>query len=148
MPLRSTAVWLSLALMPGEPARAQGSPSCLPDNAGLALPQGFCALIVADSVGAARHIAVAPNGDIFIALSGSAGGVLALRDADGDGVAELRERFGPGRGGSGIALRGGYLYFAPNDVVVRYRLGAGTLQPASPPDTIVKGLPSGRSHSA
>jgi hypothetical protein len=41
---------------------------CARGDAGLRLPPGFCAQIVADSVGAARHVAVAPNGDIFVAL--------------------------------------------------------------------------------
>lgn len=43
-------------------------PNCDPDNGGLTLPKGFCALVVADNLGAARHAWVAPNGDLFIAL--------------------------------------------------------------------------------
>lgn len=130
------------------PAAAQRQPSCRSDNAGLTLPPGFCALIVADSVGQARHIAVAADGDIYVAVGGNAGGVLALRDTDGDGVADVRERFGPGKGGSGIVLRGDQLYFATNDAIVRYRRPAGTLRPAGAPDTIVSGLPADRSHQA
>ena len=30
--------------------------TCDPDNGGLKLPQGFCALVVADNLGAARHL--------------------------------------------------------------------------------------------
>ena len=77
------------------PAAAQ-APACRPDNAGLTLAPGFCALIVADSVGRERHLVVLPNGDLFIAVQGQGGGVLALRDTNGDGVADVRERFGPG----------------------------------------------------
>src|SRR5438876_7913679 len=66
---------------------------CDPDNGGITLPQGFCALVVANDVGTARHMAVAPNGDLYVATqtSGrrggpqSGGGVVALHDSDGDG---------------------------------------------------------------
>src|SRR6185503_10592478 len=102
-------------------AYAQRQPVCRPDNAGLKLQPGFCALIVADSVGQARHLVVAPDGDIYVSVAGSTGGVLALRDTSGDGVADVRERFGPGRGGAGIALRGDQLYFATNDAILRYK---------------------------
>src|SRR5687768_15608990 len=85
------------------------APTCAPDNAGLTLPPGFCAQIVADSVGVARHIAVAPNGDLFIALRDTTAAVIALRDADGDGIAEQRQKFGS-RGGTGIAFFDNHLY--------------------------------------
>ncbi|MBI4420248.1 MAG: PQQ-dependent sugar dehydrogenase [Gemmatimonadetes bacterium] len=130
------------------PAAGQAAPACRPDNAELKLPSGFCALILADSVGQARHVVVAPDGDVYVALGGNDGGVLALRDTNGDGVADLRERFGPGRGGSGIALRGDRLYFGTDDAIVRYRRPLGALRPAAPPDTIVKDLPGDRSHRA
>ncbi|MGH7753474.1 MAG: hypothetical protein ACREN5_11725, partial [Gemmatimonadales bacterium] len=57
----------------------RASPACAPGNAGLTLPAGFCALVVADSAGPTRHLTVGENGDLFVALSGSQGGVLALR---------------------------------------------------------------------
>ncbi len=129
-------------------ARSTGTPpSCAADNAGLTLPSGFCAMVVADSVGRARHIAVAPNGDLFVALMGNGGGVLSLHDADGDGVAETRHQFGPGPG-SGIALGGGFLTFALDDAIVHWPWRAGQLEPAGPPDTIVAPLVHGRQHAA
>src|SRR5690349_206583 len=85
--------------------RAAAKPKCAPDNAGLKLPTGFCALVVADSVSGARHIAVRENGDVFVATSGRrSGGVVALRDTNGDGVADVRKQFGPGPGGNGITF--------------------------------------------
>jgi hypothetical protein len=36
------------------------------DNAGLKLPQGFGALKVTDGLGEARHLAVTPQGDIYV----------------------------------------------------------------------------------
>jgi len=126
--------------------------SCDPDDAGLTLPPGFCATVFADGLGAARHIAVATNGDVFVALrasrrGGTAVGVVALRDSDGDGKADTQRRFGE-LGGTGIALHDGYLYFAPDDRVLRYPLAAGSLEPSGPPETVVSGLPSRGSHSA
>jgi len=67
--------------------------------------------IVADQVGGARHAVVLPNGDIIVALQAATGGVLVLRDANGDGVAEEKRKFGSG-GYSGIAYFDGYLYAA------------------------------------
>jgi glucose/arabinose dehydrogenase len=140
------AALAAVAIAPGTHAQARG-PSCAPDNAGLTLPPGFCALVVADSVGRPRHLVAAANGDLFVALTGNQGGVLALRDADGDGMAEVRRQFGVGSG-SGIALSGGYLYFGTDFAVVRWPWPEGRLEPAGAPDTIVSGLLSRRQHAA
>ena len=123
---------------------------CAPDNGGLTLPGGFCASVFADSLGSTRHLTVAPNGDVFVAVRGArrgadpAGvtGVVALRDADGDGRAETRERFGP-IGHTGIGLFEGHLYQElRGGTIVRWRLPAGSLRPSSDtPDTVLAGLP-------
>ena len=125
-------------------------PACDELNAGVVLPTGFCIAIFADSVGASRHLVVAPNGDVFVAVAngrGARGGILALRDTNGDGRADVKERWGE-NGGNGIALRGSNLYFATNDAVLRYNLGAGELRSAAAPDTLVRELPAVRSHTA
>ena len=49
-------------------AGGAAAPACDADNGGLKLPQGFCAAVVADNVGAARHLVVAPNGDLFVSI--------------------------------------------------------------------------------
>ena len=62
-----------------------------PGNGGLFLPGDFEAVVVADSIGPARHIAVNDNGDIYVKLSHSKkgeGGNVALRDVDNDGKAD------------------------------------------------------------
>ena len=41
------------------------------DNGGLLLPQDFEAVVVVDSLGGARHIAVNDNGDIYVKLRAS-----------------------------------------------------------------------------
>src|SRR5207249_5175939 len=88
---------------------------------GITLPAGFCAVVVADQVGAPRHLAVAQNGDLFVALQSRPGGVLALRDTTGDGKADVTERFGS-EGGTGIALGKGVLYFSSTTTVYRYAI--------------------------
>src|SRR5579864_3008277 len=125
------------------------APACDPDNGGIKLPDGFCALVVADGLGAARHLTVAPNGDIYVATLGRGqnppGPLWALRDTNGDGKVEVKEAFGES-GATGIALRNGYLYIATTTSVVRYKMTAGQLKPTGAPETIVTGLPVQRQH--
>jgi hypothetical protein len=86
-------------------ARNAAAPACAPDNGGLTLPTGFCATVFADSVGGARHVAVAANGDVFVARTspnrpragnesgqGARVGVLALRDATATAAPTSRRR--------------------------------------------------------
>src|SRR5438445_474276 len=143
-----TIAALALAAVSLSAYPANRLPVCDSDNGGLTLPAGFCALVVADQVGAPRHIAVAPNGDLFVALEsrGASGGVLALRDTSGDGKADLVERFGV-EGGTGVALGNGALYVSTSSTVYRYAMRAGSLKPLGAPDVIVKDLPTG-GHSA
>lgn len=128
-------------------AALQAAPTCDADNGGITLPAGFCALVVADGLGSARHIAVAPNGDVYIALQGDGdmGGVVALRDANGDGKFEMKEHFGSGSL-TGIGIRSGYLYVASFNAVTRYKMTPGQLKPTGQPEVVVTGLPGVRQH--
>lgn len=141
--LLSAAVALAAAAA-AAPLSAQG---CAPDNAGLTLPAGFCALVVKESIGPARHLVALSNGDLVVAVRGAQGGVRLLRDTTGDGVADVVRAFGPA-GGTGIAFQGGYLYFATDDAVVRWRWQPGQLEPSGAADTVVKNLTSRRQHAA
>jgi glucose/arabinose dehydrogenase len=128
-------------------------PGCEPDNGGILLPAGFCATVFADDIGRARHIVVRDDGTVFVSLQAGrggnpAGGIVALRDTTGDGRADVTERFGPAEGGTGLDLRGEWLYFAPNDRVLRYRVPAGAMVPTGEAETLVTGLPADRSHAA
>lgn len=128
---------------------ADSAPTCDPDNGGLTLPPGFCAAVVADDLGAARHLAVAPNGDLFVALEssrGKTGGIVGLHDANGDGRFEVMEPFGTDSV-TGIALRREFLYVATPTSVLRYRMAAGTLKPAGAAETIVGDLPKQIQHA-
>ena len=124
---------------------------CPGDNGGITLPDGFCATVFADSVGGARHITVAANGDVFVQLlksgrgseSGTGnGGILALRDVNHDGRADTSARFGSA-GGTGIGLHGGYLYADDQTRIVRYRMAPGSLTPSGAAQAIVVDLPTG-----
>lgn len=133
----------------GTEIAAFSTSDCDSDNGGLELPTGFCATVVADSLGRARHIVVRDNGDIYVALRevANGGGIAALRDTTGDGRADIIERFGD-FGGTGIDLRNGYLYFAPDTAVIRYRLAEGELVPQGEYEVVAGGFPEQRQHAA
>lgn len=129
-----------------EPPDPPSGPTC--DNA-ITVPDGFCAIRFHNGVGPARNLVVAANGDVFVAMrarSGGRGGVVALRDTDGDGRADRTQAWGEG-GASGIALHEGSLYLATDNAVLRYAIAAGSLTPSGSPETIVQGLPSARNHA-
>ncbi len=145
------AVGMALLFLSGGPPVRRSAPPC-DSSAGLTLPTGFCAVIVADQLDGPRHLAVAPNGDLFVALAGGragvGGGILALRDTSGHGKADVRRTIAsPGGGGTGIALGKGVLYFGTASTVYRYAMKPGSLTPLGDPDVIVKDLPTG-GHSA
>jgi glucose/arabinose dehydrogenase len=133
-----------------------GRVRCDADNAGLTLPPGFCALVVVDLVedgqpAQARHMAVTPNGDVFVAINAPNNqqpsfGIIGLRDADGDGHADQQSRFSPGLGGSGLAWDDGRLFFGANDRVLRFQLPSGRLTPNGNVDIVVGGLPNTGDH--
>jgi glucose/arabinose dehydrogenase len=113
------------------------------DNGGLFLPDGFEALVVADSSGPARHLAVNANGDVYVKLRINKGdsGNVAMRDLDGDGRADSIVRFGdyPNDGSLATEMRihDGYLYYSTEKVLYRQRLNPGELIPTSPVETVL-----------
>lgn len=113
------------------------------DNGKLSLPDGFEALVVVDSVGRARHIAVNDNGDIYMKLRGvtDKGGTVALRDTTGDGKADIIKYFGtykdPGSYGTAMRIYNGYIYYSTTGVVYRSKLIPGQLLPDTTAEAIV-----------
>ncbi len=127
---------------------AIAAPKCDADNGGIKLPEGFCAQLAVEGIGAGRHAVVTPNGDVYVALmSGrnSKGGVAALRDSDGDGKFETIEKFGD-LSSTGIGIRNGYLYVATVNSVIRYKMTPGQLKPAGEAEVVVANLPGEREH--
>ena len=112
-----------------------------PDDGGLELSDGFRATVVADSTYKnARHIVVSDNGDIYIKTRlDEDNGVLALRDTDGDGKADVQEEFSSIKG-TGIDLYNGYLYTSSNTDVYRYKMNAGSLLPDTTAEVVISGF--------
>ncbi len=115
-----------------------------PGNGGLFLPGNFEAVVVADSIGPARHIAINDNGDIYVKLSYSkkgAGGNVALRDLNNDGKADSIVRFGDydnkGSMSNCMRIHNGYLYYASELMVYRNKLTPGKLIPESPTEVVL-----------
>ncbi|MEP7251918.1 MAG: c-type cytochrome [Ginsengibacter sp.] len=115
-----------------------------PGNGGLFLPGNFEAVVVVDSIGHARHLAVNDNGDIYVKLSSSkkgAGTNVALRDIDNDGKADSIIYFGdyPNEGDLANCMRihNGYLYYASELVIYRNKLTPGKLIPESPREVVM-----------
>ncbi len=119
-----------------------------------------------------RWLYVLPNGDVLVAESNrpareasgfrewAAGKVMAmagvsapsadritlLRDADGDGVAELRSEFLAGlHSPFGMVLVGDWLYVANADALVRVRYRDGQTRAEGEPMRVTE-LPAGRNH--
>jgi glucose/arabinose dehydrogenase len=143
-----------LAAAPAVVAQRSGAPACDADNGGLTLPAGFCATVIADDLGAARNLAVTPNGDVYVSIRNGPrapgqppqpGYLMALRDTDGDGKMDQRERFGTS-GATGIVLRNDYLYVATPTSIERFKLTPGQLVPAGPAEVVVGGFPEQRGH--
>ena len=132
---------------------------CAGDNAGLTLPAGFCASVFADSVGAPRHLVVAPNGVVYATLKNPAPsadgkpsfspkrGVAAMRDTNGDGKSDSIAYFG-GTGETGIALYNGHLYVDQLTRIVRFPLDSAALAPTGKMEVVIQGIPSKPGHIA
>lgn len=96
-------------------------------------PPGFVVKRFADGLAYPRWLYVLPNGDVLVseARSGwqkgkSPNRIMLLRDADHDGVAELKTTFAEGlHMPFGMALAGEDLYVANTDGVVRFRYVTG-----------------------
>jgi glucose/arabinose dehydrogenase/mono/diheme cytochrome c family protein len=114
-----------------------------PDQGGLIVPEGFEVLVVSDSVGAARHMAVSEQGDIYVKLRGAKPkGIVALRDVNNDGKADTVKYFGDyedkGNYGTAMRIHKGYLYFTTAGELIRVKLTPGQLIPSGPYEVIVR----------
>jgi glucose/arabinose dehydrogenase len=134
---------------PGATRSVANWPKRVPRPAGatLALPAGFHAEIFAEGLQQARWLAVAANGDVFLAEP-SAGQITLLRDSKGSGKADLVTPFADGFDHPhGMAFHGGFLYVADLRGVWRlpYRDGQtaadGPAEAVTPPGSF--GAPQG-----
>ena len=112
---------------------------------GLALPAGFHASLVADGLGAIRHLAVRENGDIYVSTpkgnQGAGGGIIALH-LDANHKADQVQHFGGVDGGTGIRFYNRALYATSPSGVYRFTFSGNQLVPVEDPEAIVDGMPA------
>ena len=113
---------------------------------GLVLPPGFHATIVSEGLGPIRHLAVRPNGDLYISTpvdrQNKGSGIIALH-LDGNHKADRVEHFGQVAGGTGIRFYKDALYAASGTGVYRFNFAdKGALLPGKDPDIIIDGMPA------
>lgn len=123
------------------------TPALADKSAGLMLPPGFHATVVADGLGGgARHVAVRSNGDIYISTrrerdDASSAGVIALKLDRNHKVVET-EHFSTIDGGTGMRLYKGALYVASKTTLYHFKFKGNELVPSTAPDVIVDDMPS------
>ncbi len=111
-----------------------------PTNGDIQLPDHFGAVVVIDTIGRGRHVAVADNGDVYLRLrrqrEEDSTGIVAMRDTSGDGVADLFHTFGL-EAGTEVELHNGYIYYSSPTHVFRQPRPDGELAPQGQVDTII-----------
>jgi glucose/arabinose dehydrogenase len=112
-----------------QPSVGAAAPSVpRPDGVMPKVPEGFHVGIFASGLTRPREMAVAPDGTVFVSQTYE-GEVAVLRDADGDGVAEMRMTFADGfREPSGLAVQGDALYVADRRAVWRIGFDGDTMR--------------------
>jgi glucose/arabinose dehydrogenase len=103
-----------------------------PPDATPKAPPGFTVTLFASGLSHPRHLVVAANGDVLLAEP-SEDQITLLRDADGDGRAELVRPFiekleRP----HGLQIHGGHLYIGDTERVWRLPYQAGDTKPRGP----------------
>ena len=123
---------LNALAKPGDTPSKANRPMIIPKpaNATLNVPPGFAVNVFAEKLSHARNMSVAANGDVMLAEQ-NPGKITLLRDADGDGKAELVTTFADGfRTAYGIAFARGAVYVG--DTVGVWRI------PYTPGDTVAR----------
>src|ERR1022692_257662 len=97
-----------------------------PPNFQPRVPPGFVVTVFATGFVEPRWLAIAPNGDVFVADSAS-GEVVVLHDRQGQGSAQSREIFADHLNlPFGIAFHDDYVYVANTNEVLRFRYDSKT----------------------
>ena len=127
-------------LPPPEVQRGPVNPSRViakPTEAKLTLPPGFEVSTYAEgNFDRPRWLALAPNGDVFVAES-EGKRISILRDANGDGTVEQRFVFAEGLNAPfGMAFWKDYLYVGNNNAVIRFKYKAGQTKADGAPEKV------------
>ena len=104
---------------------------------------------VADGLGAARHLAITPNGDIFVKLADlkNGKGIYWLHDDNKDGKMDKMIGFGNFKG-TGMYISNHYLYASSDTEVFRYKLDDNYQPDTSSQEKIITGLLARGEHEA
>src|SRR5256885_4208702 len=123
---------------PPPPPSLGGQDTILIAGHALYVPRGFTVNLFVEGLNGVRYLALGPGGAVYASLPG-AGRIVRLVDANGDGVADAPAQtvLSGLNAPFGIAFRGDTMYFAEQTAVKRLDPGA------TPPLTLVAGLPSG-----
>jgi glucose/arabinose dehydrogenase len=105
----------------------------------------LCVVQFASGVGRARQMAFAPNEDLFV---GTTDAVVALYDADGDGVSSASERFTFATQSGlnhGVAFSpdSQWIYASSDTTVYRWRYGGGRAPATDPAEVVIRNIPGG-----
>lgn len=117
-----------------------------PPGAELLLSPGFKIGTFAEgNLDRPRWMALAPNGDVFVAES-RAGRITILRDKNGDGAVDERFEFANGLSQPfGLAFWKDYLYVGNTNAVVRFKYASGQTKAEGPPEKLAS-LPGTGNH--
>jgi glucose/arabinose dehydrogenase len=132
---------ITLADLP--PPEVQGGPRNSsrvvprPEGAKLNLPPGFEASVFYETdLKEPRWLAVASNGDVFVAESKSSR-ITILRDTNGDGKADAKFEFASGlKQPFGMAFWKDFFYVGNTDAVVRFRYKPGQTKAEGQPEKL------------
>src|SRR3954468_23478330 len=102
-------------------------------DASIEVPDGFCATLITEAAGRARHIAVRSNGDVFVARIASrrdSGGVSTVRGTTAENFFSSPAH--------GLATASDWtLYVSTRHEILRFRFKGDSLVPKKAIDTIV-----------
>lgn len=112
----------------------------------ISLPDGFKIEVFVDSLENARSLCYSPNGTLFVGTRGE-GKVYALRDTDGDFVADERYTLAEDlEMPNGVAFRDGDLYVAEVSRILKFTDIENKLDNPGAPEVVYDQFPTERHH--
>lgn len=103
----------------------------------------YCLITYADSLLNARQLALAPNGDLFVAGGGA---IWVLPDDNGDGVSDATERqmfATQAELNHGLAITSTHIYASSQGAVYRWPYASGDRTASGPMETVVGNISTG-----
>lgn len=123
----------------------KSNPSSLPLET-IRLPEGFKIEVFEDSLENARSLCYSPNGTLFVGTRGE-GKVYALRDTDGDFVADERYTLAEDlEMPNGVAFRDGALYVAEVSRILKFPDIENKLDKPGEPEVVYDQFPTEKHH--